>query len=245
MCVLQTIVDHSRGDPTTSKPLQIAIDGPVASGKSTVARLLAKRLACTFLDTGALYRAVAYAALARGIAPDDGRAVAALAQTVRPVIAPDANTALGYRIIVDDHNLADELFSPSVSAAVSAVAANAEVRKSLISAQRDFADARDVIMAGRDIGSVVLPEARFKFFLTASVDARVDRRLAELHAKGIAIDRATLKAEIERRDDRDRTRAASPLVMAADAIAVDSSGMTIDGVVDRLVALIGAADRAS
>jgi len=219
-------------------PLQIAIDGPVASGKSTVARLLARRLECTFLDTGALYRAVALSALQQGIAPDDERAVASMVGESDPKVVVDARSPLGYTIHLRGKALGEELFAPAVSQAVSAIAANAAVRKHLIAAQREFADDRDVIMAGRDIGSVVLPDATFKFFLTASVGARVDRRLRELHDKGIAIDRDTLTKEIERRDERDRTRKASPLVVAPDAIVIDSSDRNADQVVDVLEAKV-------
>jgi CMP/dCMP kinase len=215
-------------------PLQIAIDGPVASGKSTVARLLAQRLGCTFLDTGALYRAVAFAVLQRGVSPDDERTVASLASSTNTKVLLDASTPLGYKVKINGYKLSDELFAPSVSQAVSAIAANAAVRKHLISTQRAFADERDVVMAGRDIGSVVLPNATFKFFLTATVDARVDRRLLELHEKGIVIDREKLMGEIQRRDERDKTRKASPLVVADDAIVIDSSALTIDQVVDLL-----------
>ena len=215
-------------------PLHIAIDGPVASGKSTVARLLAQRLGCAFLDTGALYRAVAFAVIQRGISPADERSVASLVAIADPRVIVDPKTPLGYRIKIDGRTLGDELFSPVVSQAVSVIAANAEVRRHLVGAQRSFAENRDVIMAGRDIGSVVLPDATFKFFLTASVDARVDRRLRELIDKGIAIERETLKAEIERRDERDRTRKASPLVTADDAVTIDTSSLSVDQVVDLL-----------
>jgi len=221
-----------------ASPLHIAIDGPAASGKSTVARLLAQRLGCAFLDTGALYRAVAFAAIQRGIAPEDERTVASLVDIADPRVIVDAKAPLGYRIRIDGRTLGDELFSPSVSQAVSVIAANAVVRKRLVGAQRSFAEGRDVIMAGRDIGSVVLPDATYKFFLTASVDARVERRLRELHDKGIAIERATLKGEVERRDERDRTRKASPLVTAPDAVVVDSSELTVEQVVDMLAALV-------
>jgi cytidylate kinase len=112
------------------------------------------------------------------------------------------------------------------------------VRARLIGAQRDFADGRDVIMAGRDIGSAVLPHARFKFYLTASVDARVDRRLAELRAAGNSTTREQLRADIERRDARDTTRAASPLVKAADAIEIDTSSISVDDVVDKLASVV-------
>jgi CMP/dCMP kinase len=210
----------------------------VASGKSTVARLLAQRLGCTFLDTGALYRAVAFALLARGIAPEDDRTVASFVQTLRPKIELDAASPLGYRVRIEGRSLGDELFSPAVSRAVSATAANAAVRAHLIGPQREFAAARDVVMAGRDIGSVVLPDADFKFFLTASLDARVDRRLKELQGAGIAIERSTLRTEIEGRDQRDRTRAASPLVRASDAIEIDTSDCSVDEVVDRIEAIV-------
>ena len=215
-------------------PLHIAIDGPVASGKSTVARLLAQRLGCAFLDTGALYRAVAFAVIQRGISPADERSVASLVAIADPQVIVDPKVPLGYRIKIDGRTLGDELFTPAVSAAVSVIAANAEVRRHLVGAQRSFAQGRDVIMAGRDIGSVVLPDATFKFFLTASVDARVDRRLRELIDKGIAIERETLKTEIERRDERDRTRTASPLVTAADAVTIDTSSLSVEQVVDLL-----------
>jgi CMP/dCMP kinase len=218
--------------------VQIAIDGPVASGKSTVARLLADRLGCLFLDTGALYRAVAYAALQRGIAPDDDHTIASFAKSVRPVIVGDSASPVGYRIRIDGRAISEELFTPAVSSAVSSVAANAIVRTSLISTQRDFARERDVVMAGRDIGSVVLPDARFKFFLTASLDARVDRRLKELHDKGIAIERDTLRSEIERRDERDKNRKASPLIIAPDAMEIDTSAMSVGEVVDRLAEIV-------
>lgn len=224
-----------------SGPLHIAIDGPVASGKSTVARLLATRLHCFFLDTGALYRAVALIALRRAIAPDDESAVGALADALDLQTAPDAVEPLGYSVIADGVRLGSELFSPDVSRAVSFVAAMPRVRARLIGAQRDFAQGRDVIMAGRDIGSAVLPQARFKFYLTATVDARVDRRLAELRAAGNATTREQLRSDIERRDARDTTRAASPLVKAADAIEIDTSAMSIDGVVEKLAQIVGAA----
>lgn len=229
---------------TRMPPLHIAIDGPVASGKSTVARLLARRLACAFLDTGALYRAVAFAVIQRGIGPSDEAAVASLVEIADPRVIVDPSTPLGYRIKIDGRTLGDELFTPAVSQAVSIIAANAHVRSHLVGAQRAFADGRDVIMAGRDIGSVVLPDATFKFFLTASVDARVDRRLRELVDKGISIGRETLKSEIERRDERDRTRKASPLVTAADAVTIDTSDLSIDEVVDGLEQRVRAAHTA-
>ncbi len=215
-------------------PVQIAIDGPVASGKSTVAHKLADRLGFVFLDTGALYRAVAYLALERGIAPDDERAIATLVAEHAPDVVIDQRDALTYRIRIDGKLLGQELFALPVSHAVSPIAAMPTVRMALINSQRSFAAGRNVVMAGRDIGTVVLPEARFKFFLTASIEARVDRRLRELTALGVTIDRATLHDEIVARDKRDTTRAVSPLTRAHDAIEVDTSDMTVDQVVDEL-----------
>lgn len=219
---------------TRVRPVQIAIDGPVASGKSTVARLLAQALGCTFLDTGALYRAVAFAALEHGIAPDDEAAIVKMLDAGLPEIVLDASSPLGYRIRMHGRTLAEELFTPEVSRAVSPIAAMRSVRFKLLGVQRDFADERDVIMAGRDIGSVVLPNAEFKFFLTASVDSRVRRRLAELRAKGVDVDPQSLRAEIERRDARDKSRPVSPLVKVADAVEIDTSDMTVAEVVREL-----------
>jgi cytidylate kinase len=155
--------------------------------------------------------------------------------------APDTNEPLGYSVVADGERLGAELFAPDVSRAVSFVAAMPRVRARLIGAQREFANGRDVIMAGRDIGSAVLPNAQFKFYLTASVDARVDRRLAELRAAGNATTREQLRADIERRDARDTTRAASPLVKAADAIEIDTSAMSVEDVVEKLALTVGAA----
>jgi cytidylate kinase len=215
-------------------PVQIAIDGPVASGKSTVARKLADRLGFVFLDTGALYRSVAYLALERHVAPDDEARVTALLAHAMPEVVLEQRDPLTYRIRVDGKLLGQELFALPVSQAVSPIAAMPGVRQQLIGAQRSFATGRNVVMAGRDIGTVVLPDAPFKFFLTASLDARVDRRLRELVALGVTIDRETLRDEIIGRDKRDTTRAVSPLAKAHDATAIDTSVMTVDEVVDEL-----------
>jgi len=224
-----------------SGPLHIAIDGPVASGKSTVARLLASRLRCYFLDTGALYRAVAFVALHRGFDPNDESAVGSLVDSLDLRTEPDPDEPLGYSVNADGARLGPELLAPDVSRAVSFVAAMPRVRAHLIGAQRDFAKGRDVIMAGRDIGSAVLPDARYKFYLTASVVARVDRRLAELRAAGNSTTREQLRADIERRDARDTMRTASPLVKAPDAVEIDTSSLSIADVVEKLARAVEAA----
>lgn len=214
--------------------IQIAIDGPVASGKSTVAKRLAARLGFLFLDTGALYRAVAYMALEHAASLTDEEAIVALIAAGSPGVVVDPSDALNYRISVGGKLLREELFLPDVSRAVSRVAAMPKVRHKLLNAQRAFAEDRNIVMAGRDIGTVVLPRAQRKFFLTASIDTRVDRRLRQLEARGIQIARDTLKTEIQNRDQRDINRAVSPLVKAPDALEVDTSTMSVDEVVDAL-----------
>ncbi len=214
--------------------IQIAIDGPVASGKSTVAKRLAARLGFLFLDTGALYRAVAYMALEQAASLTDEEAIIALIAAGSPGVVVDPSDALNYRISVGGKLLREELFLPDVSRAVSRVAAMPKVRHKLLNAQRAFAEDRNIVMAGRDIGTVVLPRAQRKFFLTASIDTRVDRRLRQLEARGIQIARDTLKTEIQNRDQRDINRAVSPLVKAPDALEVDTSTMAVDEVVDAL-----------
>jgi cytidylate kinase len=221
------------GKVKSLRPAQVAIDGPVASGKSTVARLLAERLGFAFLDTGALYRAVAYQALVQDIPIEEEHVDKLIAHHMPEVVLEDRDP-LTYRIRIDGKLLGQELFALPVSQAVSPIAAMPKVRERLVGAQRAFADERNVVMAGRDIGTVVLPDAPFKFYLTASIEARVDRRLRELHALGVLIDRQTLRDEIIARDKRDSTRTVSPLARAADAIEIDTSQLTADMVVDKL-----------
>jgi CMP/dCMP kinase len=224
-------------------PVQIAIDGPVASGKSTVAQKLAERLGFAFLDTGALYRAVAYAALRHKIAPNDETKVDELVLRSLPEVVSDDHDPLRYHIRLGGQLLGDELFTPEVSQAVSPIAAMPAVRRSLIGAQRSFALDRDVVMAGRDIGTVVLPDAAHKFFLTASVDARVERRWRELKEAGVDITRQAVRDEIAARDLRDTTRTVSPLRKAADAIELDTSRMTVEEVVRTLERAVTAPGR--
>jgi cytidylate kinase len=215
------------------EPLQIAIDGPVASGKSTVAARLAQRLHCAFLDTGALYRAVAWLALERGVSPADEPAIIALLERDMPSIAAPGPAGRAV-IVADGRELGNELFTGAVARAVSPIAAMAGVRERLVPAQRAFADKRSVVMAGRDIGTVILPHASRKFFLTARLESRVDRRLRELEARGVEVDRDKLRAQIERRDSRDSERDISPLLKAPDAIEIDTTDMTLDEVVNEL-----------
>ncbi len=222
----------------------VAIDGPAGSGKTTVARALARRLGVLYLDTGALYRAVALATLrARTDAGDEGAVLAAIGRA--PIrAAVDADSERGFAIFAGDERLGDELYGNDVSRMVSIVAAHPAVRAALLERQREIARDGPVVMAGRDIGTVVLPDAPHKIFLTASVDERVARRLLELAERGAAVDRADLKTEIEERDRIDRSRAVAPLRAAAGAVEIDSTGASVDEVVDRIVALVRAGPRA-
>ncbi len=207
----------------------IAIDGPAGSGKSTVARALAAHLGLQYLDTGAMYRSVAFAVLRSGGDPDDGDATAAVARAVELEIGPD-------RVSVDGVDATVEIRGPQVSQAVSVVAANPEVRAELVSRQREWANLRGGgVLEGRDIGTVVFPDAELKIYLTADPAERARRRAKEV----TDLEYEAVAADLARRDTIDSTRAADPLTEAADAVVVDTTGMTIDEVVTAIAALLG------
>ncbi|MGB1505533.1 MAG: (d)CMP kinase [Acidimicrobiales bacterium] len=207
----------------------IAIDGPAGSGKSTVARALAGHLGLQYLDTGAMYRSVAFAVLRSGGDPDDGEATAAVARTVELEIGLD-------RVIVDGVDATVEIRGPQVSQAVSVVAANPEVRAELVSRQREWVNLRGGgVLEGRDIGTVVFPDAELKIYLTADPAERARRRAKEV----TDLDYEAVAADLARRDTIDSTRAADPLTEAADAVVVDTTGMTIDEVVAAIATLLG------
>ena len=218
--------------------LQIAIDGPAASGKTTVARAVAGRLHVLYLDTGAMYRALAYLALHTGIDVDNGAALARLGAQHPIEVTVDDGATLGFRIFAGERELDEAaLQSNQVTAIVSTVAAHAGVRSAMVAAQRRIAQAGPVVMAGRDIGSVVLPDAPVKIYLTASVEARVARRRAQLERSGVDVDAHRLTEEIEERDRLDQTRAVSPLAPAPGAIVIDSSDIPAGRVVDEICAI--------
>jgi cytidylate kinase len=201
----------------------VAIDGPAGAGKSTVARALAQRLGYTYLDSGAMYRCVALLSLD---APNDRPA--ALAQKAR--------IELGERILLDGRDVSEAIRAPEVSEAASRVAADAGVRAALVASQRALIAAGDWVAEGRDIGTVVAPEAELKVYLTASPEQRARRRAAELGA-----DPQTVLAEQALRDERDTTREHSPLAAAPGAVLLDTSGLTVAEAVERIAALARAA----
>ena len=203
----------------------IAIDGPAGSGKSTVARRLADRLGLDYLDTGAMYRAVTFAALRRGIDPADVEPVERLAAAVEFEVEPD-------KVVVDGVDATIEIRGPEVSRAVSLVAANAGVRKELVRRQREWAQAHDGgVIEGRDIGSVVFPDAALKAYLNARPDVRAERRAAEV----TDLDYETVAADMARRDALDQGRDVGPLLRADGSFELDTSDLTVEQIVDDLV----------
>lgn len=219
----------------------VALDGYVASGKSTAAKDLAQRLGYLYLDTGAMYRAVAYLALRNGVPLDQESAVAALLTTHAISVETRDGSELGYSVLVDGKDSTERLFDPDVNAAVSAVASLPAVRSALVVRQRQIAGEGPVVMAGRDIGTVVLPDARHKFFLTAALDERARRRQREFEERGLNIPLEDVRAQIEERDRLDESRATSPLRRAPDALLIDSTGIPAEAVVDRMLAAIRSA----
>jgi cytidylate kinase len=202
----------------------IAIDGPAGSGKSTVAQRLAARLGLGYLDTGAMYRGVTFAALRRGIDPADADDIAKLARTVELEIADV--------VMVDGVDATIEIRGPEVTRAVSMVAANPEVRAELVDRQRRWVKERGGgVMEGRDIGTVVFPDAELKVYLTASPEVRAARRSKEV----TDLEYEVVAADLARRDALDQGREASPLSQAGDALLLDTSDLTIDQIVDKLV----------
>ena len=215
------------GNDSSGDTVVIAIDGPAGAGKSTVGRAVASRLGLAYLDTGAMYRAVTFAALRRGIDPADDDDVAVVADTIEMTLD-------GSSVMVDGVDATVEIRGREVTAAVSAVAANGRVRSELVRRQRSWVEARGGgVVEGRDIGSVVFPDATLKLFVTASPRVRAQRRVAEIGG-----DVAEVEASIIERDRKDSTRDDSPLTETSDAVVVDTSGLSIDEVVARVLELM-------
>jgi cytidylate kinase len=218
----------------------IAVDGPGSSGKGTAARGLARALGYQYVDTGAMYRAVALVARQQGVSWDDAPALARLAERLTFSFSWDEDLL---RIVVDGRDVTRAIRADDIGLGASHVSRHPEVRAALLGLQRALGAAGGVVMDGRDIGTVVLPSADLKVFLDASVDERARRRHEELLRQGEAVHFSEVRDALERRDRQDRERPVAPLVPARDAVIVDTSDLTARQVVDRLLALVeGAAD---
>jgi cytidylate kinase len=219
----------------------VAVDGPAGAGKSSASRTLAARLGFAMVDTGAIYRTVALAARRAGIAYDDDAALEALLPGVRIRFAPPTRAGEAQRVLFGDEDVSSEIRTPPMSLGASAVSARPVVRAGLLELQRRLALApenRGAVLEGRDIGTVVFPDADAKFFLTASPEERARRRHAELQAKGEASSFEAVLADQQKRDRDDSARAVAPLRPAADALQVDTTGLPLDAVVERLAAVV-------
>lgn len=215
------------------KKLVVAIDGPAGAGKSTVAQLAAKELGYTYIDTGAMYRAVAWKVLQQGGEVTDEKILA---------VIPDIDVDLSYEngkttVRVDGQDVTGEIRTPEVSHIVSQVAALGPVREKMVDLQRKMAERGGVLMDGRDIATNVLPGADVKIYLTASIAERANRRYKELREKGLAVNLADIEHDIAARDKADMEREISPLVQAEDATLLDTTGMTISEVVARIIGM--------
>ena len=214
----------------------ITIDGPAASGKSTIAKMTAQKIGAVFLDTGAMYRAVTLAAMRNNCDLSDEKALAkVLAETDFRFEAAGGRM----NIFVDANDVTDQIRTPEVTANVCYIASVPLLRERLVEMQRQFAASHEkIITEGRDQGSVAFPEAQFKFFLTASVCERAKRRAKELEAKGLSADVQQIQGLIEKRDREDISRDVGPLVRAYDAVEIDTTNLTIDKVVEKLMRYI-------
>lgn len=213
----------------------IAIDGPAAAGKSTVAKIVAEKLGYLYVDTGAMYRALTWKVLEKGLDPSEEDAV------LHVLLETDIelkNDHSGQRVIVDGKDVTEEIRYQPVSANVSYIAKLPKIRMEMLKRQQQLVENRNVVMDGRDIGTHVLPDAEVKIFLVASVDERAKRRHEENLEKGIPSDLETLKKEIEKRDEIDSNRKIAPLVKAADAIEVDTTSLTIEEVVKKILQVV-------
>jgi cytidylate kinase len=215
--------------------LVIAIDGPSGAGKSTAARRLAERLGYIYIDTGAMYRAIGWKAKREGIDPTDEAKLADLCGRTEVTINKDNSDP---RFSVNGIDVTGEIRTPEMGMMASAVSKSPAVRARLLTLQRELGRGGGVVMDGRDIGTVVFPDADVKFYLEASAGERGKRRYLELKAKGMDVDRAQITKEIEERDQQDSGRALAPLKKADDALLIDSSTMSIDDVLDRMLSEI-------
>ena len=214
---------------------QIAIDGPSGAGKSSLAKAVAKELGIVYVDTGALYRTVGYYVTQKGLDPKDATAVAAVLTEIHVELRFERGTQYVY---LNGENLGDKIRRPEISMAASSVSAIPAVRAFLLETQKSIARTHSVIMDGRDIGTVILPEADVKIFLFASDEARAQRRTKELEEKGMPANYEDVLREMRQRDAQDRGREVAPAIPAPDAIMFDNSELTVQGSVDKLLEIV-------
>lgn len=215
----------------------IAIDGPAASGKSTLARRLADELGYLYFDTGVMYRAVTLEALERGDEIDDEAAISELAERIDIDVEPAPGDGLPYRVLVDGEDVTHRLRTPQVDANVSQVSAYRQVRRAMSDRQREIGSRGQVVMVGRDIGTVVLPDADLKIYLEASVEARARRRHLEILAKGGAARYESILESMKARDAFDTSREVAPLKVADDAVILDTTNLTVEQTLKQALAL--------
>lgn len=221
------------GGPTGQRrPPIIAIDGPAGSGKTTTAKLVAQRLGFYYIDTGAIYRALTLHVLRAGVSPDATDLVANLARQARIDVRFEKDEM---RVFLDGEDVTDLLRAPEISRAISEVSANPAVREVGLLMQRKLGQAGGVVVEGRDIGTVVFPDAEFKFFLTAAPEERARRRFAELTARGVKTSLPEVEKEIRRRDERDSSRDLAPLRQPEDAIVIDTTHLSVEEQVEAIV----------
>lgn len=210
----------------------VAIDGPAGAGKSTLARRLAARLGYLYIDTGAMYRAVALWAIRRGVALDDAQRLELLASSAEIDLTQDS------RVFLNGEDISGSIRTPEIAQAASKVSAVTPVRRAMVRLQQQIGEGASVVMEGRDIGTVVFPHAEVKIFLDAEPRVRADRRVKELREKGMPADGEAILREIAERDERDRTRPDSPLRQAPDAVYFDSTGLSLDEVEEGLLRIV-------
>jgi len=219
-----------------SRPV-VAIDGPASSGKGTVGMLLAERLRCPFVDTGAMYRALAVRARELRIdLRDQGRLERLTRECQFRFLQPESQDRWGYRMFIDDRNVTEKIRTPEIDMDSSRISAYPGVHAAMVEKQRDLAKAGGVVMEGRDIGTVVLPDADVKFYLTASVKERAKRRYLQMKSWGREVDRRKLENQLRRRDRADSQREVAPLCRADDAVVVDTTNLSIEQVLQKIVA---------
>lgn len=224
---------------SSGKIKAVAVDGPAGSGKSTVSRLLASRLGFTYIDTGAMYRAITLKVMRNGISLSDEERMAELSAKLDLELLPSEKEGTTIKVVLDGEDVSEAIRTLNVTVNVKHVARIPDVRKNLVKLQRAFVRRYDgSVMEGRDIGTIVLPDAKWKIFLDATFDKRVERRYSELLAKGIPASRQDVEDDVKVRDHSDRTRKVGPLKKADDAHLIDTTDLSVDEVVERILGII-------